>query len=309
MPQMDLSIIIVTYSSDNNLKNCLKSILEYEPKISYELILVFNGPTNFALDEVYVNHPKLIKNQSNLGFAAANNQGLAKAKGKYILFLNDDTIFTKDILTPLFGIAESLLGDFCIGCKLLNQDGSLQHSLVEFPSLMNILTESFFLYKLFPRSKYFNKYALNYKEYDKLSETEIILGAFMFCKTDTIRKLAGFDERFYFYAEEWDLCKRIYDIGGKVYYEPHLEIIHIGGATTSKNLQFKFKHQSISKIQYFQKHFNYRTRLLAITIHYLGIVIRIPTYFLGAVIFWRKILLRKSYYYLLQMFYFPKNDF
>lgn len=307
---LNLSIIVVNFNSFDLLKNCLSSLTKYTQEINYEIIVVNNNSEKTNIKKIINKYDNvfLIENKENVGFAAANNQGIKIAKGKYILFLNNDTIFIENTIKKIYDFAETIKEPVFVGCKLLNQDGSIQNSVISFPSVWNTFTESFFLYKLFPKSTIFNKYAFDYMK-NEASSVDWIKGAFIFATASAIQNIKGFDERFFFYGEEIDLCYRFRNIGGKVYYLPTTSIIHLGGATTLNNLTFLSKNQIIGKVQYFQKYFKgYNYSLIMIFI-YLGILIRIPIYFFAGILSLKMNLITKSKYYLYQLFIYPKNLF
>ncbi len=247
------------------------------------------------------------KNNQNLGFAKANNQGMDLAKGKYLLILNNDTIFIENTLKKILEVSQRLERDFIVGCKLLNEDGTNQVSIVDFENIGNVIGENLFLYKLFPKSKLFNRFHLNYKSIYTITEVDIVKGAFLFCKNETYKALEGFDENFYFYAEEADLCKRLKKRGGNVFFFPETSIIHLGGATTDKIPWFKYKNQCIAKIKFYQKHYSGITFATILSFHYFGIFIRIPLYLLGGIFLLKKNLIVKGFYYFKQLFIYPKN--
>lgn len=311
LPQIDVSIIIVNYNYFHFLDKCLTSIYSFCKGTNNEVIVVDNGSTDDNIESITRKYSNLtlIKNEINIGFAAANNKGMLKAKGKYLLILNNDTIFTEDSIKKVFDFAESFFERSMIGIQLLNNDGTKQESVVMFPSIWNGFTENFFLYKLFPKSKIFNKYYQNYLDYSAPIEVDVIRGAFMFCLADDLKKLNGFDERFFFYSEETDLCKRFKENGGKVIFFPNTSIIHYGGVTADSNLWFKFKNQSIGKIQYYQKHFSGLAFLLLMIFHFSGLFLRFVIYSLVGILSLKKGLILKGYYFLRQIFVYPKNKF
>ncbi len=307
----EVSIIIVNYNNFNLLKNCIKSIQDKSEEVEYEIIIVDNGSAEIDLDEIGVHFPGviLIKNQLNLGFAKANNIGAGYAKGKYLLFLNNDTLFIENTLKIILRFLRAQNDELIIGCKMLNEDRTLQISTASFPTLFNTLTENYLLYKIFPRSKLFNKYYLNYSGSDNITEVDVVKGAFLFCSEVAFKKLNGFDERFYFYSEETDFCYRFKNGIGKVLYYPLTSIIHFGGATTEQNLWFKYKNQCIARVQLYQKYYNgYRLGIIIFS-HYSGLLLRTLVYFLGGIASFNKNLLLKSYYFFRQFFVYPKNLF
>jgi hypothetical protein len=310
-PQIDVSVIIVNYNSFILLDECLKSLFDFNRNLSLEVIVVDNNSNEGNIESVLKNYPSviLIKNKNNLGFAAANNQGIKIANGKYILFLNNDTVFLDDAIAQAFNFAESQKKKLFIGCQLLNKDFSKQESVVEFPGLWNAVTENLFLYKIFEESSLFNKYYQNYIEYDSPQLVDVIKGAFMFCSANAVKMLHGFDERFFFYSEETDLCYRFKKLGGEIYFLPDVEIIHYGGEATDKNLWFKFKNQTTGKIQFYQKHFRGWKFNALLFVHLFGLFLRGIIYPLGGILMLKKSLFIKGYYFIKQMFVYPQNKF
>ncbi len=308
---MDVSIIIINYNSTDYLIKCVESIYRFTKEISFEVIIIDNGSNEFDEKKFLSDYQdiRLIKNKNNVGFAKANNKGIDFATGKYILFLNNDTLLTENTIKKVFDYAEKFNLDVFIGCQLLNADYSKQESIVEFPNVWNGFTENFFLYKIFPKSKTFNKYYQNEINYSHPIEVDVIKGAFMFCSSDGIKKLNGFDERFFFYSEETDLCYRFKQNGGKVIFLPNEKIIHYGGVSTDSNLWFKFKNQTMGKIQFYQKHFKGFRFIVVLAIHFCGLFLRgILFSFIGLFTLNKNVLL-KGYYFFRQLFVYPKNLF
>jgi GT2 family glycosyltransferase len=311
LSEIDVSVVIVNYNCFHLLDECLKSLFEKTSEVKLQVIVVDNASTDGNVNEITNKYKSVetIVNDKNLGFAAANNLGLQRALGKYTLFLNNDIVFIENSIKSAYEYAEISNEKIFVGIQLLNSDLSKQESVVEFPSIWNTITENFFLYKFFPGSKWFNKYYQNNLIRKEPFEVDVIRGAFMFCPTLELKNMSGFDDRFYFYSEETDLCYRFKKTGGKIYFLPNVNIIHIGGATTDKNLWFKFKNQTTGKIQYYQKHFLGMNFFLVLIIHWTGLFVRSLTYFLGGLLTLNKSLLLKGYYFLKQIFVYPLNKF
>lgn len=308
---VDVSIIIINYNGFNLLKNCLTTLYKFADGFTFETILIDNNSTEGEIEEVVkeFDKVKLIKNQINLGFSRANNVGLNIAQGKYVLFLNNDVFFTENSIKKIFDFAEENNEKTFIGCKLLNLDKSWQVSTANFTSILNFVSSNFFLYLLFPASPYFNKYYLQKKNINITIEVDYVLGAFLFGGRESLLKLNGFDERFFFYAEDIDLCYRLKLIGGKTIFYPGTSVVHIGGASVKSNQWFKFKNKAISELQYFQKHKKGIKLLIGIIVHYSGNLIRIPITLIIAIIKFDKQLLIRSYFHMKLLFIYPKNLF
>lgn len=307
-----VSIIIVTYNKFSLLKNCLESLYKFCADLVLEVIIIDNNSSEIGQQEIINKYPKtiLIKNGCNLGFAAANNQGFEIAKGDYVVCLNNDTILTEDIITPLISELEKADKHTIVGCQLLNEDKTNQESYHKFPSLWNVFCEYFFLYKLFPKNERFSPYFYNHNPDKSFIEVDVLKGAFFIAKKETIQKLKGFDERFFFYTEETDLFYRLKkELNGKTRFYPGHTLIHIGGGTVESMPWFKYKNLVKSKIQFFQKHYSGIYFLSNLMILYLGIGIRIPLYLFGGLLMFNKKLIKKSWLYLRQLTIYPKNEF
>jgi O-antigen biosynthesis protein len=305
----DISIIIVNYNQGRLLRECIQSVQKHTaPSLRTEFIVVDNnsrsedpGQSIAGLSDV-----TLIRNTVNRGFGAANNQGLAVARGKYVLFLNNDTIFTEDTLTKVRNFYDGLGGEAIVGCKLLNADGTHQFSIFDFDSLMNKFGEYWFVAHLLPRSATFNKFHLNYKVPDITSRVDVVKGAFMFAGAHEMKALGGFDEDFFFYNEENDLCWRLVGRGGSVWYFPGTSIIHLGGATTESMSYFSVKHLALSYLIYFRKHFPIQKRILYYLMHYSGWLVRVPVYLFSGVVTIDRAYFEKAWNYFRATFQRPR---
>ena len=310
---MDISIIIVSYNKFEYLKRCLESIEKFVNEIKYEIIIVDNNSTQNGLENAVEDFANIVlhKNKKNVGFAAANNQGIKIAHGKFFLLLNNDTELTSNAIKECMEFVElNKNNKMLLGCQLLNSDGTKQESTVPFPSLLNIFTESFFLYKLFPKNKLFNKYYLNNIDIQNPIDVDVIKGAFMFGETETFIKANGFDERFFFYSEETDLCYRLKnDFGTNIIFNPNIKVFHHNNAEKTFKGWFHHKNISIGKIQYYQKHFNNMKKVFALSFHFLGNLLRILLNVMLGVINREIKYFKKANNYLRLLFIYPKNRF
>ncbi len=305
------SIVIVNYNSFPILKECIKSINQYYSASDCEIIIVDNCSTEGDVEQFLEpqENLKLFKLKTNIGYGAANNYGIIRASGEYILILNNDMIFLEDCVTPLINFCNSSEKKVLISPKLLNEDKSYQITTVDFDTISNLIGEYFFLYKIFPRSAVWNKYHMNYKFTSAPIQVDVIKGAFIFGEKKVFESLQGFDERFYFYNEENDLCYRHKSKGGEVVLHPGVAIIHLGGKSTESSHWFKVLHMHITKIQYFQKHFSFMKALLAVLIHYFGYTLRVFLYALSGLVKLNTKELERASLYLRVLYYYPKNQF
>lgn len=303
MSNIQVSIIIVNFNSVKMLDDCINSIKAFTRDVAYEIVVVDNDSSE-PTDWIQKKHTdvKFIFNKTNKGFAAANNQGVSIAKGEYILYLNNDTLFTENTLGILLDYLKQLSFDPIIGCRLLNADGSFQESANDFDSVSNSISENLFIYKVFPKSHFWNKAHLNYEEVNSAVETGYVKGAFLLCKKSLVDKLNGFDELFYFYSEEADFCFRAQKMGVKVIFYPNTSIIHLGGATTDNMPWFGFKHIHISKMKYLIKNARGVEKFLMIFFHYLGILVRGVLYTLFGLVTFQKKQIMRGWFYIRKLF-------
>lgn len=227
----DLSIIIVNWNTKDLVLRCLDSIAKSKPKLRYEVIVVDNGSTDgsvTALKKLQKSrHPKLqvrlIENQENLGFAKANNQGIKKAEGKYVLLLNSDAQIKKGAIKKLVKFVEKKKDAGGVGPKFLNPDGSKQGSVFRLPTIGRAVRqywmgEKGFLEKYVPKGK-------KPKEVEGLS-----MGCFLLTQ-NALKSVGKLDERYFMYFEDLDYCRRIERAGLKLYYLPSAEVVHYHGAS------------------------------------------------------------------------------
>lgn len=260
-----LSIIVISYNTANLLTDCLKSINK-DPllaKIPYEIIVIDNASTDNSVRILKKQkNITLVINNKNSGYGRANNQGLKKSQGEYILFLNPDTIIQHAAISQCLDWLSSHPEASACTAQLLNQDGSIQPSGGFFPNLLNIFTWSFGLDDLpFINSliKPFHPHAPDFYTHDsfylKNHPQDWITGAFLLTRKNILSKIDGFDESYFMYGEEVDLCYRIkQDFPTlNMYYLVGSQVIHLGGASNSDKGQI-YQKANLGLLKFFQKH-------------------------------------------------------
>ncbi|MEK7572915.1 MAG: glycosyltransferase family 2 protein [Patescibacteria group bacterium] len=280
MKLLDLSIVICNYNTQEILQNTLSSIYKFTRNINFEIIVVDDGSTDNSVGMVkkYFPYVRIIKNYMNLGYSKSANKGTKISRGRYVLHLNSDVVFTKK--TSLEKILEFMNKSPHIGisgCKIITNNGDLdlpcRHSI---PSLLNSFFQMFSMYRLFPKIKSTNYY-MTYFPVNQITKVGG-LGAFMIIRKDVIRKIGYLDERFFIYCEDTDYCIRTIKAGWDIYYYPKIAVKHMQGGTTN---QLKMKslllfHKSI--LLYYKKHFSQKNFFLLNLIVYAGIYIRLILY-------------------------------
>ena len=305
----DLSIIIVAFNQGSMLRRCVESLIKFISKIDYEIIIVDNASKDIIISDFLPENYRirLIKNKVNRGFGAANNLGFQNSEGKEILFLNDDTELIDNSLDDIYQYKITEGRNAVVGCQLLNSDLSNQESVMSFPSIINVFSESFFFYKIFKQNKVLNRYAQNNHLLTTSEKTDVVKGAFLLINRVDFEKIGGFDERFFFYYEETDLCKRFKDkTNGDVIFLPQYKIIHHGSASTGTISWFKFKHLALSKLLYFRLHFNFFEYSVLFFIHYFATILRGILNLIFFVLTFNKSYLIKSKFFIKQLTLIPK---
>jgi len=236
--EMDLSVVIVSYNVSDLLRNCLGSVYKAVENINSEIFVVDNNSSDDSCSMVSREYPDvtLICNTVNAGYAAANNQALKKAGGRYILLLNPDTVVSENALTKSIKFMDSHLDGGALGVKMKDGDGDyLPESKRALPSPGSAFFKSFGFSYLFPDSKFFSRYYFKSVGIDETAKTEVISGAFMFIRSEVLTKTGLFDEDYFMYGEDIDLSYRILKTGYFNYYYPEVVITHFKGKSTSRN--------------------------------------------------------------------------
>lgn len=234
---MDLSIIIVTYNSANLIGKLLDQ-LQFEiwnegQLLPVEVVLVDNASRDGTAELVGRNYPwvRLLPSTANLGFAAGNNLAAHNANGRYLLLLNPDAIPAPGSIRRGIALMDAHPMVGMGGGELLDVAGLPQPSARMFPSLRDELFTLSGLAARFPQNKYLSRMDRRWANHEADAQVDWIPGAFVFIPTSVFEELGGFDERFFMYYEEVDLCRRLRAMGRTVQYWPQLKAMHIGGAS------------------------------------------------------------------------------
>lgn len=278
--RMDVSIIVVNWNTKALLCDCLKSIYEQAGDVDFEVIVIDNASTDGSVEMVKKSFPQvtLIENSENRGFAAANNQGIAIAKGRYVLLLNSDTIVLASAIAKTVSFADSHPEVGVVGCRVLNSDRTLQKTCFMFPSILNMILSSTYLYKLFPRSRFFGRERMTWWDRNDIREVDVVTGCFMLVKREAIEQVGIMDERFFMYGEETDWCYRFKQAGWKILFAPCAEIIHLGGQSARKNAATMTVQLRRSILQFMKKHHGWPAFRVACFLTALFFAFRVPAW-------------------------------
>ncbi len=239
---MDISIIIVNYKSKGLTLNCIRSIRQADwPGLDYEIIVVDNYSGDLSNEDLKpLGQIRYIMNGQNLGLGAANNLGIRQAQGKYIVIMNPDTLVEPGAFFKLHDFMEKNQSVGVVGPKQLNYDGSLQASCFRWPRFLTPVFRRTPLGGTAWGKKDLDRFL--YKDYNKndVKEVDWLLGSFLFCRAQALRQAGVFDEKFFLYFEDTDLCRRFWQMGWQVVYNPEAVITHNHKRQSAKTPWYKF---------------------------------------------------------------------
>ncbi|MGH2592460.1 MAG: glycosyltransferase family 2 protein [Anaerolineae bacterium] len=251
---IDLSIVVVNWNVRDLLRRCLDSIFAAgQPRL--EVIVVDNASSDGSLDMLRADFPHvtLIANADNRGFPAANNQGLAAARGRLVMTLNPDTAIVADALARMIAYLDAHPDVGALGPQLLNPDGSIQSSRRRFPTFATALFESTWLQGIAPHSV-LRRYYVDDVPGDVPQEVDWVTGACIVVRREALEAVGGFDPDFFMYSEELDWCRRIKSAGWKIVYLPAAKVIHHLGKSSEQVVAARHIHFQTSKVRYFRKY-------------------------------------------------------
>lgn len=231
----DLSVVIVNWNTIGLLRDVLASTFANLAGITAQVIVVDNASSDGSPDMVVAEFPRavLIRNEKNLGFAAANNQGFAIATGRHILLLNSDTIVLGDVLGASVRYLDAKPDVGAMGCRVLNLDRSMQRTCSMWPSLPNLILLTSGLWKLrWPR--FLGRYQMMDWARDSERAVDSISGCYLMLRRAVLDQIGPLDEAFFFFGEETDWCRRMRDAGWGLMFAPVGEIVHYGSASARK---------------------------------------------------------------------------
>jgi hypothetical protein len=248
---MNLSIVIVNWNTRDMLATCLESVLASVAYLEMEVIVVDNASSDGSAQMVRERFPQvcLIENQTNVGFARANNQALQRCQGRLVLLLNSDTRVLGDALGQLVAFMEGHPRAGAAGSTLLNDDGSLQ------PSCHPMLTPGREFWRLIFLDALLHRatYGAEFWKSSQARQVEVIKGACLMLRREALSEVGLLDESYFMYTEEMDLCLRLAKAGWQLWWVPAAQIIHYGEASSRQAAQDMYIQLYRSKIQFYRK--------------------------------------------------------
>jgi GT2 family glycosyltransferase len=274
---MKLSVVIVNYNVKFFLEQCLHSVNEAIKGLEAEVFVVDNNSVDGSVEMVAEKFPtvKLIANSDNPGFSKANNQAIRQSAGEYVLLLNPDTVVEQDTFQKSVAFMDAHPDAGGLGIKMVDGKGRfLPESKRGLPTPAVAFYKIFGLSALFPKSKIFGRYHLGYLDREQTHVVDVLAGAYMMLRRETLEKTGLLDEDFFMYGEDIDLSYRITKAGYKNYYYPGARIIHYKGESTKKssvNYVFVFYN---AMVIFARKHFTQKNAALFSLLINLAIYLR-----------------------------------
>lgn len=285
----DFSVIVVSWNTRDLLRQCLQSIVD-EPgiqivppgeskahgsRLTAEIIVVDNASDDGSPAVVRDEFPqaRLIVNGGNAGFAAANNQAIAQARGRILLLLNPDAYLLPGALTGLAEFLNRRPEAAVAGPNVLNPDGSWQAAAFRFPTLWDLFCEAVFLSVLWPRSRWLARKELGGFQRDHVREVDWVQGCAMAIRREAWDAVGPFDEGYWMYVEELDWCRRVRGLGYRIFFTPDAQVVHYGKRATARNRSGILPLGFRSHFRYFRKFDGPQTELAvrAITLLQMGL--------------------------------------
>ena len=255
MAKTKISIIVVTWNSQHYITNCLDSIYRVAGEFEREIFVVDNASSDRTVEIIQTQFRSVIfeRNVTNAGFAAANNQAIAKSTGDYVLLINPDTAILPGALVKMVAALEQNPEIGMVGPMILNDDGSIQYTCAR--RLPTLLTEVWWLTGLdqrFKQSRIFGRYLMSYWDHRDSRFVEQISGACMLIRRETLQRCGPLDARFFFMYEDVEFCRRVSLHGYKIYYLAEAVIKHSEGKSRMIDLDTQYRTTFVSYLSMMQ---------------------------------------------------------
>lgn len=274
---MKLSIIIVNFKSVRELLECINSIIRSKPGIKHEIIVVDNSKSKILKDSLndIKSNISYIRNDKNVGFGKGNNIGENKATGEFLFFLNPDTYIHEGSFNEILSLFSSKKTGI-VAPLLLDKAGnpySLQGTRTLTP-LRAIFSISI-LNRVFPDNRIAKKYWMRGWNKNHEKQVDVAPGTAFFIRKELFEKIGHFDENFFLFFEEFDICRRIKEMGLNVVISPRLKVVHFWGVSTAKN-KLSQKYFELSRFYYFRKYYSLPIALITegfLRVSFAGIIV------------------------------------
>lgn len=263
-PPIDASVVIVSFNTSAVLRECLETLYRESEGLVIETLVVDNDSKDDSVAMVRQHFPQVqvLTSEVNLGFAGANNLAFRQCQGRHVALLNSDAFVKPGAMQRAVALMDEHPHVGLAGGRLVGRDGGWQPSARMFPSLLNDFLTLTGLSAKYPQSSFFGRFDRTWAPDDEAAKVDWVPGAFSIVRRSVLDKVGPFDERFFLYYEEVDLCRRVIAAGHDVMYWPEIEVIHLGGESskTVKRLTFSSSGSQLalwrmrSALMYYRKH-------------------------------------------------------
>lgn len=286
MSKSDVTVIIVNWNTREILRDCLRSVYQSAGPVDVDVIVIDNASSDGSVEMVQAEFDKvqLIANSDNRGFAAANNQGMAVATGRYVLLLNSDTIVLDGAIAKTVEFADAHSDAAVVGCRVLNRDRSMQPTCFMYPSVLNLAIAVPYLNRLFPRNRFFGREGMTWWDRDDVRDVEVVTGCFMLVRREALDRVGPMDADYFMYGEETDWCWRFRRAGWRLMFTPSGEIIHLGGQSTAQVRPRMLLQLRSGVLLFFRKQQSRPAYWAACLLTALWFAVRIPAWGLKALV-------------------------
>jgi GT2 family glycosyltransferase len=235
---------------------CLESLYTCPASVPFEIIVVDNASTDGTPEAIRDRFPEVqvIENQANLGFAKANNIGVAQSRGKYISLINSDVVVFQGCLDRLLVLMETNQDIGIIGPKMICPDGSVGLSVMQLPTVWNTFCAAVALHSIFPNSRRFAGFSIRSDAIVGMTDVEVVTGWFWMVSRTAFQQVGGLDERFFMFGEDIDWCHRFRNAGWRVVLCGDAEALHYGGGSSADAPARFYVEMRRANLQYFRKH-------------------------------------------------------
>ena len=263
-----LAIVIVSYNTRSDLDNCLRSLHDHPPRATHEIVVVDNASRDGSVDMVQSHWPdvRVIRLRSNVGFASANNEGMRRTESELVLLLNSDTIVPDGAIDRLIGALRELPGASVVGPKIVDANGDAELSYGRMMTPLSEVRQK----RLVRRASPMTLARLT----SRTLQVDWVSGACLLVRRRDAEAAGLFDERYFMYCEDVDFCATVRANGGKVYFSPLAQIVHLRGRSWHTNPSATAEHYRRSQLAFYRKHHPVWAPLLRL---YLGLRGKLPT--------------------------------
>ena len=255
----DISIVIVTWNGKKYALECLDSLRTLNSTLRIEVIVVDNASTDGTPEAIRESYPevRLIQNEANLGFAKANNVGLAAANGEFLCLVNSDVVVPPGCFEKMVDYMRAHTDVGLLGPKMLSPTGGVGQSVNRLPTVWNYFCFALGLHVLVPNSRLFGGYIMASYPYDKTEDVEVLTGWFWMVPRAALEQVGGLDERFFMYGEDLDWSHRFLKARWRVVFFAEAEALHYGAASSGQAPTRFYVEMIRANLQYFRKHYGW----------------------------------------------------